>query len=304
MKRKRFDFTMEPGKYRERNFCNVPLKEKPLISIVTPYYNAKDFFEQTFNSVINQTLANFEWIIVDDGSNKENKDFLQGMVKKDYRIRLFIQENQGQSKARNKGIKEALADIVVPLDADDLIENYFLEINYHALKHYPEADWSYTDSVGFYNQDYTWCIPFSAGRLTIANFLVVTAAFRKKTLNLVGGYSELEKHYDEDWELFLKLLVHKMVPLHIPVLGFWYRRRSDGMKQKVRLQKYLRKQSEKHIQSIAKQVDIKLQAQEYKGRLPVKSKKGEVRLKDNILRWLFQYRFMILLVRKIKKRDM
>ena len=67
-----FDYTKTPGKVRTRYYS--PASEEALISIVTPFYNAGKYFEQTFNSVMNQTFPWFEWIIVDDGST--NKDDL------------------------------------------------------------------------------------------------------------------------------------------------------------------------------------------------------------------------------------
>ena len=62
----KFDYTKEPGRYllnREMRYDGAPL-----VSIITPYYNAGKYFEQTFNCVMNQTFPWFEWIIVDDGS--------------------------------------------------------------------------------------------------------------------------------------------------------------------------------------------------------------------------------------------
>ena len=59
-----FDFTREPGKKLHRHF--VTEKQNPLITVVTPFYNAGRYFEQTFHSVMNQTFPWFEWIIVDD----------------------------------------------------------------------------------------------------------------------------------------------------------------------------------------------------------------------------------------------
>ncbi len=262
-KKEKFDFSKEPGKIRKNQVINKGNEKKPRISIITPYYNARFFFEQTFNSVLNQTFQDFEWIIIDDGSDEENKLFLHQICKGNNQIRIITQENSGQAKARNVGIKNARADIIVTLDADDLIEEYYLEISYLALKNYPGAAWSYTDSVGFYEREYLWQIPFSAGRLTISNFLTSTAAFRKSALEKVGGYSELEKHYDEDWELFLKLLANKLIPVHISALGFWYRRHSSGMGTKVRNDEMLREKSYQHIEKVAREVPLNVSAYEY-----------------------------------------
>ena len=61
-----FDYTKEPG--RELLQRGLNHEGTPLVSIITPYYNAGKYFEQTFNCVMNQTFPWFEWIGVDDGS--------------------------------------------------------------------------------------------------------------------------------------------------------------------------------------------------------------------------------------------
>ena len=61
-----FDYTKEPGKYVIQR--GLSMDNAPLMSVITPYYNAGKYFEQTFNCVMNQTFPWFEWIIVDDGS--------------------------------------------------------------------------------------------------------------------------------------------------------------------------------------------------------------------------------------------
>ena len=77
----------------------------PLMSVITPYYNAGKYFEQTFNCVMNQTFPWFEWIIVDDGSSEESSiDILKKFTGTDSRIKVIRQENGGQSVARNAGI--------------------------------------------------------------------------------------------------------------------------------------------------------------------------------------------------------
>lgn len=266
MRAQGFDFSAEPGKERKKRE-KESINHKPLVSIVTPYYNAELFFEQTFNSVMNQTLQAFEWIVVDDGSNQNSKDYLHQLVKNEPRIRLLSQENKGQAKARNKGIKNARTNFIVTLDADDLLETNYLKLNYRALQKFPHAAWSYTDSVGFYDKRYIWCIPFSPGRLLVANFLVSTAMFRKSALEKVGFYSELEKYYDEDWELYLKLLANNLVPIHIRTIGFWYRQHSAGMRIRVKNDHKLREKSLGHMQK-------------FYGRIPLSLKAIEVNMKN------------------------
>ena len=115
-----FDFTKEPG----RKLLNRGLNHtgNPLVSIITPYYNAGKYFEQTFNCVMNQTFPWFEWIIVDDGSTDgKSIEILHKLASQDERIKVFRQANKGVAAARNIAAIRSLTDIVIPLDADDLI---------------------------------------------------------------------------------------------------------------------------------------------------------------------------------------
>lgn len=150
------------------------------------------------------------------------------------------------------------------LDADDLIEPFYLETLYKALQEHPDASWSYTDLVGFEGQKYIWCKPFSAGRMTFNNTLVNAALFRKKDLEEIDCFPEKWKHYDEDWALYLKLLEAGKHPVHVPVIGFWYRRSDTGMKQTVRKNEKLRKQSDNYIAEIAKRLIFTLKGKNTK----------------------------------------
>ena len=142
-----FSFDEEPGKTQVKSNITESV-EKPNISIVTPFYNAEQNFIQTYYCVVNQSMEAFEWIIVDDGSSRPSAvELLEEYGKKDARIRVIHQKNQGQSVAKNNGIKNSRADIIAFLDADDLIEPFYLEILYKALNEYPDAAWSYTDLV-------------------------------------------------------------------------------------------------------------------------------------------------------------
>jgi len=279
-----FDFSKEPGKSKEKenkvNDFHVEIK----VSVVTPFYNAGKYFEQTYNCLINQTLEEYEWIIVNDGSTKaEDVALLEKLTGTDTRIKVFHQENGGQSKAKNYGIAQAVTDIIVFIDADDLVEPFYLEMLYQALLKHPDASWSYTDLVGFAGQEYVWCKTFSAGRMTFNNILVNAAAFRKSAIEKVGGFPEVAKHYDEDWALYLKLLGNGMHPVHIPVIGFWYRKSSSGMQQTVRNNEALRAESDKYMKELAKDVDIRIQAEQYVGKIPDTAVKSEYGTSDRML---------------------
>ncbi len=223
-----FDFTKQPGRKRVRTYSPDP--RDALVSIMTPFHNAGRYFEQTFNSVMNQTFPWFEWIIVDDGSSRQaDVDLLMRYAAMDGRIRVVHQEHRGLPSARNRGIQEAGTELVVPLDADDLLEPEYLEYTYWGLLQHPEAAWCYTDNYGFQAQEYLWRKPFDMEVLKKENFLTCTAMIRKKDLLEIGGYKAEKWHYHEDWRLWLELLAAGKSPVHIRGKLFWYRRVQTSM---------------------------------------------------------------------------
>jgi len=93
----------------------------PLISVVTPVYNAALFLEETILSILNQTYTHWELILVDDCSTDTSLKIANNYCLKDSRIKCFqLSENKGAGIARNLGIKEAKGTYIAFLDADDL----------------------------------------------------------------------------------------------------------------------------------------------------------------------------------------
>lgn len=90
---------------------------RPFFSVIIPLYNKGNFIKKTLQSVINQSLSDFEIIVVNDGSTDHGLQEVQ--KNKDERLVLILQENQGVSIARNQGIKKAQGNYIVLLDADD-----------------------------------------------------------------------------------------------------------------------------------------------------------------------------------------
>lgn len=91
-------------------------------SIIIPVYNVKKYLSQCLDSVINQTYPHIEIICVNDGSTDSSLQILEEYAKKDNRIKIINQENQGVSVARNNGIDIVTGDYVLFVDADDWID--------------------------------------------------------------------------------------------------------------------------------------------------------------------------------------
>ncbi len=98
------------------------------VSIITPFYNSKDNFELTFQSVLSQTYKDWEWIIVDDYSTDGSIEYLKHLMGKDERIKIvFSEKNGGSAVARNKGLSITSGRYITFLDADDTIDPTYLE---------------------------------------------------------------------------------------------------------------------------------------------------------------------------------
>lgn len=109
-------------------FQNCKCKmDTPLISIITPCYNSEKFISETIESVINQTVYDWEMLITDDGSNDNSVSIIKNIIKKDNRIKLFQIKNSGAAIARNNSIKNAKGHYLAFLDSDDLWLPTFLE---------------------------------------------------------------------------------------------------------------------------------------------------------------------------------
>lgn len=103
------------------------IKNNPKISIIIPVYNTAKYLPSCLNSVVNQTYQNLEIILINDGSTDNSLQIIQKYTKKDSRIKVINQKNQGQSAARNAGLKKATGDYISFIDSDDKIKPDFIK---------------------------------------------------------------------------------------------------------------------------------------------------------------------------------
>lgn len=102
---------------------------KPLVSIITPVYNAERFLSETIKSVQEQTYKNWELLLVDDCSKDNSAKIIKEFKKNDDRIKhIKLEKNSGASISRNIGIKNAKGRFIAFVDSDDLWEPEKLEI--------------------------------------------------------------------------------------------------------------------------------------------------------------------------------
>lgn len=98
-----------------------------LVSVIIPAYNAADVLERCVRSVLAQTYARFEVLLVDDGSRDGTPELADALAREDGRVRVVHKENGGVSSARNAGLDEARGEWLTFVDADDYLGSRFLE---------------------------------------------------------------------------------------------------------------------------------------------------------------------------------
>ena len=97
------------------------MEQTPLISVIVPVYNIKEYLPRCFSSILNQTWQKLEVILVDDGSTDGTGDLCDELAGQDGRIRVLHKVNGGSSSARNLGIAEAKGEYLGFVDSDDYI---------------------------------------------------------------------------------------------------------------------------------------------------------------------------------------
>ena len=195
------------------------------VSIVIPAYNGEKYIGYTIESVLNQTLAPYEIIVVDDGSSDTTSIILEN-----YPVKVIRQLNKGICGARNTGIVNASCDWIALLDQDDIWLQNKLEIQWRIVKNNPIIDVVFTDFYMMREEvvdtitrlsqlpqhdlvkkqrmldDYYLCDSKSlCDQIKYANYLMPsTLLVRKEALIRAGSFDE-DIVRAEDRDLFLRM---------------------------------------------------------------------------------------------------
>lgn len=97
------------------------------LSVIIPVYNAEKYLRETLDSLLNQTMKDFEVLLIDDGSQDSSPAICDEYAARDTRFRVIHKPNGGVSKARNLGMDEACGEWITFVDADDLVPQSALE---------------------------------------------------------------------------------------------------------------------------------------------------------------------------------
>ncbi len=178
------------------------------ISIVMAVYNGSDLLDQTLKSIGKQTYSNWELIIVDDGSNNSTVELIKKYMKKNSRIKLIRQSNQGQTKALNTGLKQVSGEFVARIDADDIMLPTRLDKQVKFLNEHPEiglvgSSVNYCDES---NKHFFILTPPTTHNELVSQlirrnpFVHSSIMFRSKILDKVGLYNtRLKAAQDYDY---------------------------------------------------------------------------------------------------------
>ena len=183
----------------------------PLVSVVIPAYNSEKTVLETVHSVLQQTLTDFELIVINDGSTDGTLAQLNTI--KDSRLKVFSYQNGGLATARNRGIERACGSFVTFIDADDLWTPDKLEQQVKALQANPKAGVAYSwtkamDHSGqlFYeggSESYSGDVYAQLLRCNFitsgSNVMVTKAAIAS------SGTFDSTLRYCEDWDYYLRI---------------------------------------------------------------------------------------------------
>jgi len=224
------DYQNTPVSPHRPRFEYAPIdgRATPLVTIITPFYNAAEVFHETARSVLQQSFQQWEWLIIDDASTDQSSLAMLSQYRdRDPRIRIIRNErNLGLPGTRNAGFAAATTQYVMMLDDDDLLEPTAVEKMLWFLLTHPRYAAVTGWTVGFGGQQYLWPKGFDCcEQILSANCLTSIAMVRRSIHQSVGGFDASIRDGMEDWEFWLRLADRGLWGATIPEYMQWYRRR-------------------------------------------------------------------------------
>jgi glycosyltransferase involved in cell wall biosynthesis len=193
-----------------------------LVSVIVPAHNYGSYIGSALDSLIAQSFANWECIVVDDGSTDNTPEVVATYANRDARVRYVRQQNRKQAAARNNGIQHSVGKYFQFLDADDRIDTRKLELQVDYLERHAKVDIVYGDARFFasenpsellysmWGHDKPWQPGISGcGRevllplLQLNSIMVNAALTRRSTVDRIGLFDE-ELPPVEDWDWWLR----------------------------------------------------------------------------------------------------
>ena len=110
--------------------------KQPFVSVIVPVYQVEAYLDRCMVSLLAQSYSNYEILLVDDGSKDRSRLICDDYAKKETRVKVIHQENQGLGPARNRGVFESSGDYIVFVDSDDYVAEDFLEYLVNLVEKY------------------------------------------------------------------------------------------------------------------------------------------------------------------------
>jgi glycosyltransferase involved in cell wall biosynthesis len=180
----------------------------PLVSIITPSYNSREFIQQTIESVLAQTYPHIEYIIMDGASQDGTLDILRAY---EGRLHYVSQKDGGQADAINQGWRRSRGEILAWLCADDLYHPDTVERAVAALQAHPEVAWIYgrEQRLDRQGQPYPfrhWFHEWDYGALLhYGNFISQPTVFLRRGVWESAGELRVDLFYTMDYEYWLRI---------------------------------------------------------------------------------------------------
>lgn len=207
------------------SFAPASVREvKGLVSVLVPAYNQGAYLADALDSLIGQTYAEWEAIVVDDGSPDNVAEVAEAYALRDARIKFFHTENGGVSAARNFAASKASGEFVLALDADDVIAPEYFARCVERFRQEPATDVVYCRWRYFGAEEGSPELSYSDYEsLLLVNRIFVTAMVRREAFLQVGGFDVNMRRGLEDWEFWIRFLSPESVVYQIPEELFFYR---------------------------------------------------------------------------------
>ena len=200
------------------------------VSVIIPCYNLGAYLPEAIDSVLQQTFADFEILVVDDGST--DPETIALLANPTWpKTRVFYTKNQGLAAARNYLIARASGTYLCALDADDKLDPRFFE---HLLARFArDPDLSFVSCwlQAFGDESFAWQ-PERCDLVTLLGECTVAtpALVRRDQVQAIGGYDGRASCH-EDWDVWLRLVAAGRRGVIVPETLFHYRRRAGSMSQ-------------------------------------------------------------------------
>lgn len=234
----------------------------PKFSIIVPVYNVERYIEKCIASIENQTLKDYEIIVINDGTKDSSIDCI-----KDRNIKLINQKNKGLSAARNTGVKHANGDYLIFLDSDDYWEQNLLKEISNSLENSPdlvrfqirEVDEN-NNVIMTYNEKSFKNKTGEAAFELITNYHFVENAWCyaiKREYYLKENFAFKEGTVHEDFGLIPLIIIKAKVVNSISYIGYNYLQRSGSIMSSNNYDKIKKKVNDfyTHYQFLTSEID-------------------------------------------------